>query len=120
MKIGPSPDWLRSTLEKVGVRSINNVVDVTNYVMLEIGQPLHAFDYHLVSKGDAGKPAIELQIFANGSPVATLAVPRTEKDGAGWRRLDVPLPAPAERAFVFAVSSADAARPFCLQAWTTR
>ena len=69
---------------------------------------------------DAGKPAIEVQIFANGSPVATLAVPRTEKDGAGWRRLDVPLPAPAERAFVFAVSSADAARPFCLQAWTTR
>jgi phenylalanyl-tRNA synthetase beta chain len=50
VKIGPSPDWLRSTLEKVGIRSISNVVDVTNFVMMECGQPLHAFDYHLIAR----------------------------------------------------------------------
>jgi len=72
VKIGPSPDWLRSMLEKVGIRSISNVVDVTNYVMLEIGQPLHAFDYHLIAKGAGGKPTIVVRRAAAGEKFKTL------------------------------------------------
>jgi len=49
VKIGSSPDWLKKRLEAVGQNSINNVVDVTNYVMLEMGQPLHAFDADLIA-----------------------------------------------------------------------
>jgi phenylalanyl-tRNA synthetase beta chain len=72
VKIGPSPEWLRATLEKVGIRSISNVVDVTNYVMLETGQPLHAFDYHLISKGANGKPTIIVRRAAAGEKFKTL------------------------------------------------
>ena len=43
--VGPSPQWLKGTLEAVGLRSINNIVDVTNYVLMEMGQPLHGFDF---------------------------------------------------------------------------
>jgi phenylalanyl-tRNA synthetase beta chain len=44
VKVGPSPGWLRAKIESVGIRSINNIVDISNFVMLELGQPTHAFD----------------------------------------------------------------------------
>src|SRR5881409_895235 len=51
VKVGPSPQWLRARIESVGIRSINNIVDISNFVMLELGQPTHAFDADKL-KGD--------------------------------------------------------------------
>ena len=73
VKIGPSPDWLRSILEKSGLRSINNVVDVTNYVMLETGQPLHAFDFRLLGAAPgASLPTVVIRRAAAGEKFVTL------------------------------------------------
>ena len=51
VKIGPSPKWLKDRLITAGVRSINNIVDITNFVMLEMGQPMHAFDHKDIRGG---------------------------------------------------------------------
>ncbi|MFH1178375.1 MAG: phenylalanine--tRNA ligase beta subunit-related protein, partial [bacterium] len=60
VKIGPSPAWLKEALEAVGQRSINNIVDATNFVMLNIGQPLHAFDAAKLAEKD-GKYVIKVR-----------------------------------------------------------
>ena len=65
--IGPSPGWLASRLQAAGVRPINNVVDVTNYVLLELGQPMHAFDLETL----AGRE-IRIRRAAPGERITTL------------------------------------------------
>jgi phenylalanyl-tRNA synthetase beta chain len=51
VKVGPSPQWLRAKIESIGIRSINNIVDISNFVMLELGQPTHAFDADKLNGG---------------------------------------------------------------------
>jgi phenylalanyl-tRNA synthetase beta chain len=73
VKIGPSPDWLRSAVEKAGLRSINNVVDVTNYVMLETGHPLHAFDFRLLAAAQGSNiPTVVVRLAGGGEKFVTL------------------------------------------------
>ncbi|HEY7000568.1 MAG TPA: phenylalanine--tRNA ligase subunit beta [Candidatus Udaeobacter sp.] len=61
--VGPSPQWLRARIESVGVRSINNIVDISNFVMLELGQPTHAFDADKLKGGINVRPAHEGEKF---------------------------------------------------------
>ena len=67
IKIEPSPAWIRERLHAAGVRPINNIVDITNYVMLEYGQPMHAFDYSCLSDGK-----IVVRRARNGETIQTL------------------------------------------------
>ncbi len=59
VKVGPSPAWLKARLESIGLRPINNIVDITNYVMMEMGQSLHAFDLDKLSGGIVVRRAVE-------------------------------------------------------------
>ncbi|MEA3308633.1 MAG: phenylalanine--tRNA ligase subunit beta [Chloroflexota bacterium] len=79
VEIKPSPFWLQTRLRRAGVRPINNIVDITNYVMLELGEPLHAFDYALLRPRETGeKPAIIIRRAAADEEMQTLdAVTRT-------------------------------------------
>jgi phenylalanyl-tRNA synthetase beta chain len=66
IKVGPSPQWLRAKIESVGVRSINNIVDISNFVMLELGQPTHAFD------ADKLKGSINVRLARDGEKFLAL------------------------------------------------
>lgn len=76
VKVGPSPNWLKSRLQSVGQRSINNVVDITNFILLEWGQPLHAFDYATL----AGQK-IEVRLMRKGETLRLLNDVELNADG---------------------------------------
>ena len=73
VRVGPAPFWMQMRLRRAGMRPINNIVDITNYVMLELGQPLHAFDYHtLRPRAGEERPAIIVRCAYPGEQMRTL------------------------------------------------
>jgi len=73
VKVGPSPFWMQMRLRHAGMRPINNIVDVTNYVMNELGQPLHAFDYHVLrARPGKDRPVIIVRRAHPGEQMKTL------------------------------------------------
>ena len=89
VKIGESPEWMKDRLENVGVRSINNIVDITNYIMLDIGHPMHAFDYDklagkkiVVRNAKAGEKIVTLDNIERALEENMLVVSDAEKAGA--------------------------------------
>ena len=107
VKVGPSPQWLVDRLAAVGLRSINNVVDITNYVLFELGQPLHAFDaakisgdirvraavegenFHALDGKEYKLPAGSLVIADNNGPVALAGVMGGEGSGVTESTTDI-------------------------------
>jgi phenylalanyl-tRNA synthetase beta chain len=73
VEIGPAPQWMQGRVRRAGMRPISNIVDITNYVMLEWGQPLHAFDYDkLVGRCGGGRPTITIRRARSGEMMTTL------------------------------------------------
>jgi len=82
VKIIPSPFWMQQRLLRLGMRPINNIVDITNYVMMELGQPLHAFDYDkLIKRANGGKPKIIIRRAKEGESLITLDNVERKLDG---------------------------------------
>ncbi len=78
VEIGPSPEWMKKRLEKCGIRSINNIVDITNYVLLELGHPLHAFDLRTL-KGNCIRIGTPKTVKGNGIAVKTKTLDGAER-----------------------------------------
>lgn len=82
VSIGPSPQWLADKVTAAGARPINNVVDVTNYVLFELGQPLHAFDMDTLGRGEDGRVALSVRRAQAGEKLTTLDGVERELSGS--------------------------------------